>query len=310
MEKISLSSKRFEEPEFNLREWGLKSKISRENTKSRRFSASNIASFREETRSFRSNVSFSSTASSPGYPLGDEIDPSTYSFTTALRALQGRTGHGWETLSPDHGFALSSKWNDAEKYICNPLSGEFPLECLSTKTLSGRFMSIPTTISRTIAMSTTHAKAISSKTCITHEDNVHEFLIQEKKMKTTTRDVGTQSTPPDHSSSSPSPASTPSIRERPLKHCHMEDGESSNSTYSTSVTEIKLQLSEESEEKEMREMETGAKLDERKKDKEMCKCKQSGGCLSWIVWMRRRQRGKHKPRWKVLFGNSNKKIEL
>lgn len=55
---------------FNLREWALKARmISRENTNSRRFSASNIRSFREDTRSFRSNITISSTASSPGYPL-------------------------------------------------------------------------------------------------------------------------------------------------------------------------------------------------------------------------------------------------
>lgn len=52
-------------------------------------------------------------------------------------ALQARSGYGWECLSPD-GFALHSKWNEAEKYICNPLSGEVPMECLSAKTLSGR----------------------------------------------------------------------------------------------------------------------------------------------------------------------------
>ena len=93
----------------------------------------------------------------------DEIDPATYSFTTALKgitvfmimnfrvllvqavtfcvyfaALQARSAyHSWEALSPD-GFALHSKWNEAEKYICNPLSGQVPLECLSAKTLSGR----------------------------------------------------------------------------------------------------------------------------------------------------------------------------
>jgi len=73
-----------------------------------------MRSFREDTRSFRSNIAISSTASSPGYPLkgaflftpiqssscfqifisfshqivpfvADEIDPSTYSFTTALK---------------------------------------------------------------------------------------------------------------------------------------------------------------------------------------------------------------------------------
>jgi len=52
--------------------------------------------------------------------------------------LQARAGYNrWGCLSPD-GFALNSKWNEAERYICNPLSGEVPLECLSAKTLSGR----------------------------------------------------------------------------------------------------------------------------------------------------------------------------
>ena len=55
----------------------------------------------------------------------------------ANAALQARSGYGWECSSPD-GFALNSKWNEAEKYICNPLSGEVPMECLSAKTLSGR----------------------------------------------------------------------------------------------------------------------------------------------------------------------------
>ncbi|PHU00984.1 hypothetical protein BC332_30771 [Capsicum chinense] len=63
---------------------GLKAKISRENTNSRRFSASYI-SFREDAKSFRSNILISSIVSSPGYTLRDEIDPFTYSFTTALK---------------------------------------------------------------------------------------------------------------------------------------------------------------------------------------------------------------------------------
>jgi hypothetical protein len=44
-----------------------------------------------------------------------------------------------------------------------------------------------------------------------------------------TRDVGTQSTPPDLSSSSPSPASTPSIVERSIKRFEIEAGDSPNS---------------------------------------------------------------------------------
>lgn len=61
-----------------------------------------------------------------------------YGLVWFCAALQARTVYNsWECSSPD-GFALNSKWNDAEKYICNPLSGEFPMECLSAKTLSGR----------------------------------------------------------------------------------------------------------------------------------------------------------------------------
>lgn len=33
---------------------------------------------------------------------------------------------------------LSFKWNEAEKYISNPYSGEVPMECLSSKALSER----------------------------------------------------------------------------------------------------------------------------------------------------------------------------
>ena len=44
-----------------------------------------------------------------------------------------------------------------------------------------------------------------------------------------TKDVGTQSTPPDRSSTSPSPASTPPIKERSLKDCGKEETGSSNS---------------------------------------------------------------------------------
>lgn len=64
---IGNSTRRSDDCDFNLREWTLKAKISRENTNSRRFSASYITSFREDAKSFRSNISISSTASSPGY---------------------------------------------------------------------------------------------------------------------------------------------------------------------------------------------------------------------------------------------------
>lgn len=46
-----------------------------------------------------------------------------------------------------------------------------------------------------------------------------------------TKDVGTQSTPPDRSSTSPSPASTPPIKERSLKACRKEETGSPNSYF-------------------------------------------------------------------------------
>lgn len=67
------SSRKPDEAEFNLREWALKAKLSREKTNSRRYSASYIGSFRENAKSFRSNVTISSTASSPGYTLRGTI---------------------------------------------------------------------------------------------------------------------------------------------------------------------------------------------------------------------------------------------
>ncbi|KAG5227145.1 mental retardation GTPase activating protein [Salix suchowensis] len=231
---------RRDEPEFNLREWAFRAQLSGENTtisRSRRFSGSNIRSFGEDARSFRSNITISSTASSPGYSLRDEIDPSTYSFTAALRALQARSGYYniWECSSPD-GFALNSKWNEAEKYIRNPLSGEVPMECLSAKTLSGRsFRNLTNriTMSAPLVYSNHRSRQIQTKTTTstaTNDDIVNHFPIKEDKMegKLSTRDVGTQSTPPDvSSSSSPCPAApTPPIREG--KRCEVEDEDSPN----------------------------------------------------------------------------------
>ncbi|CAI9110707.1 OLC1v1010775C1 [Oldenlandia corymbosa var. corymbosa] len=218
-----LGSRRRDDPEFNLKEWALKARISRENTGSRRFSASNIRSFREDARSFRSNITISSTASSPGYTLKEEIDPSTYSFTTALKAIQAKTVYSWEYMSPD-GLALNSKWNDAEKYICNPYSGEVPLECLSAKTLSARsFRSLTSRITMSAPLiypSNNYSRQLQTKPTITIHEDEDQFNLQDKKnlRSMSTRDIGTQSTPPIFSSSSsPSPAATPSIEERPIK---------------------------------------------------------------------------------------------
>ncbi|XP_010263001.1 PREDICTED: uncharacterized protein LOC104601394 [Nelumbo nucifera] len=302
MEQASLGSRRRDEPDFGLREWSLRARISRENTNSRRFSASNIRSFREEARSFRSNATISSTASSPGYTLRDEIDPSTYSFTTALKALQVRSSYSWECLSPD-GFALNSKWYEAEKYISNPLSGEVPMECLSAKTLSG--ISIPPSTASRASMSGplvcySHARHIQKKPTIV-EDDQNESAIQEKKVQYSTRDVGTQSTPPDLSSSSPSPTSTPSIKERSLRRCEVESGESPNNC----GTKVKPEEEIGAEEKVEKQGGTREDEEEIRTEKKMCKCRQ-GGCLSWTsLWMGNRQRGKHKLRWQVSFGKRN-----
>ncbi|XP_015581620.2 uncharacterized protein LOC8287242 isoform X2 [Ricinus communis] len=299
---------RQEPADFSLREWGLRPQISRENTKSRRFSGSHITSFREDyARSFRSNITISSTASSPGYPLKDEIDPSTYSFTTALKALQARAGYNsWECLSPD-GFALNSKWNEAEKYICNPLSGEVPMECLSAKTLSGRsFRNSSTnsiTMSAPLVYSSHHLRQISAKPpsiAIPDHDIAVHLPIQEKKMEgMTTRDVGTQSTPPDLSSSSPSPASTPPILERYLKRCELaEDGDSPNCNGKLKV-EGKVEEKETKRKEETRKGE-GEKEERKKKENNPLwrSSSMQGGCLSWL---RKRQREKHKPRKRNIF---------
>ncbi|KAK4410220.1 hypothetical protein Sango_0095000 [Sesamum angolense] len=231
MEHSSGNSRQHDEPDFNLKEWALKARISRENTSSRRFSASNLRSFREDAKSsFRSNITISSsTASSPGYTLREEIDPSTYSFTTALKALQAKTVYTWEHLSPD-GYTLNSKWNDAEKYICNPLSGEVPLECLSAKTLSGRsFRSVTSRITMSAPLIyPSQAHHFHANSPITEHETQDEVTSQEKK-RGTMRDVGTQSTPVLVSSSSPSPAPTPSIEERSIKVI-MSEAEGGDST--------------------------------------------------------------------------------
>ncbi|KAK7340788.1 hypothetical protein VNO77_21501 [Canavalia gladiata] len=279
------SSRRRDESEFNFREWAVKARINRENTNSRRFSGSYMRSFREDTRSFRSNVTISSTASSPGYPLKDEIDPSTYSFTTALKALQARAGYNsWECLSPD-GYALNSKWNEAERYICNPLSGEVPLECLSAKTLSGRsFRNSTNRITMSVPLVYSSRYTQTKPETYTQEDLALQFPIPEKKKEGITRDVGTQSTPPCLSSSSPSPASTPSIMEGSKNRA--ADSPNSNS---------KTKSEEEVEEKENETWETKEtereKNEWRKEEEQLCN---QGGCFSWMKKKRQRERKKDK----------------
>uniref|UniRef100_A0A6N2LYM7 Uncharacterized protein n=2 Tax=Salix viminalis TaxID=40686 RepID=A0A6N2LYM7_SALVM len=302
-------SHRGDETEFNLREWAFKAQNSRENTRSRRFSGSNIRSFREDARSFRSNTTISSTASSPGYSLREEIDPSTYSFTTALKALQARSGYSnnRECLSPD-GFALNSKWDEAEKYICNPLSGEVPMECLSAKTLSGRsFRSLTNRITMSAPLVfSNHSRQIHTRTTAiaTHDDIANHFPIKENTLEglVSTRDVGTQSTPPELSSSSfsPSPASTPSITER--KRCEIQGGDSPNCNSKLKVEE-QVQVKGTRGEEEATKREINKEEMQNKNDEQMWRCsiRKQGGCLSW---MRKRQREKSKPKKKNFFFSS------
>ncbi|KAI4321298.1 hypothetical protein MLD38_034699 [Melastoma candidum] len=319
-----------DETEFSLKEWDVRARIvGRQNTGSRRFSASNVRTLREEARSFRSNFTVSSTASSPGYLLHDEIDPSTYSFTNAVKALQAKQRYVnvWDSMSPE-GFVLNSKWSDAERYICNPLSGEVPMECLSAKTLSQRsFRSITSriTMSAPLVYPSHYPRHIqprppppaSTPPATSHNSAV--LPIQENKAGLgRTRDIGIQSTMSDSiSSSSLSPASTPSIREREVKRCALEAEDSLNS-------ESKVNLSEEEgEEKDQRKgdertiiiiqgidgevddendesIEGGGGGDSGRIGQVRMKCRR-GGCLSWVMAMRKNEKKNkkkmnHKPK--------------
>lgn len=81
-------------------------------------------------------------------------------------ALQARSLNSWECFSLD-GFTLNSKWNEAEKYICNPLSGEVPMECLSAKSLSGRsFRNLANRIAVSAPLVySNHSQQIQTKPC-------------------------------------------------------------------------------------------------------------------------------------------------
>ncbi|OIT06401.1 PREDICTED: uncharacterized protein LOC109210929 [Nicotiana attenuata] len=292
------SSRRRDDGDFNLREWTLKAKFSRENTNSRRFSASYIRSFREDAKSFRSNISISSTASSPGYTLREEIDPSTYSFTTALKALKAKTVNSWEYMSPD-GLALNSKWNEAEKYICNPLSGEVPLECLSAKTLSGRsFRQLTSKITMSASLiypSQFQTRQFQTKPPIKVVPHLstHEIEVQipsKEKKSSITRDVGIQSSSPGYmSSKSPSPARTPSIEERSTKRCQADADDSPMTTPELKSEKVLVEVKETRREEDTKR--NGEQVEEmRNTSNNNYKGKQSSksryreigaGCLPW-----------------------------
>ncbi|KZV53869.1 hypothetical protein F511_00135 [Dorcoceras hygrometricum] len=279
IEKSAYGSRRHDdEVDFDLKEWGLKARISRENTNSRRFSASNLTSFREDATSFRSNVTISSTTSSPGYTARAEIDPSTYSFTTALKALQARTIYTWEYLSPDKGYTLHSKWSEAEKYISDPLSGRVPLECLSAKTLSGRsFRSLTSRITMSAPLIYPSMNLQQPHSNSIQNENEKKTAVLERLKTITTRDIGTQSTPVDLSSRSPSPIPTPSIEERSMKKSETEGGDSSVS----SGKEVEVQKPREDDKFMQR---SGGEESRSKARKKAYTC----SCLSLITRKRRR----------------------
>ncbi|CAN6872899.1 unnamed protein product [Brassica oleracea] len=273
---------RGDEQEFmNLREWDRRARLIRENPTSRRFSASYVGSFREDHHKSSSRTylnSISSTASSPGYTLKDEIDPSTYSFTNALKALQAKTMFNNREWLTQEGFALNSKWNEAEKYICNPVSGEVPMECLSSKTLSARsFRNLTTTMSAPLHYPNPNPLMNNigqnkpndnPNVKVIHEDLYapDPVLVRaEKKVVGLKRDVGIQSTSVDLSSGSPSPAKTPPIMERSLKR-HVESNDSPvefNLKLEGQQEDLKLEEEEKEEGKQEMSNEEGEETEEK-----------------------------------------------
>ncbi|XP_071703753.1 uncharacterized protein [Rutidosis leptorrhynchoides] len=278
----------------DTKEWGVKARmISRDNTISRRFSTSHITSIREDTckcKSFRSNFAISSTTSSPSYSLKEEIDMATYSFTNALKALQRRSINTWEYMLPE-GFALNSKWDEAERYICNPLSGEVPLECLSSKALSkGRSfsnrMTMPASLIHHSSRIQPH-KLANMIHPIKDEDEAKENKIEARSITMMKRDVGIQSM---LSESSLSSISTPSVQERSIKF-NMDLDSSDSSATSTSKSESELQSNMEFKAEDMDGKEETKEDDEDEIAKRyFCMYHQKRGCFSFKhLWSRNKR---------------------
>ncbi|CAH8386721.1 unnamed protein product [Eruca vesicaria subsp. sativa] len=323
-----------EEPEFmNLREWDRKARLIRENPNSRRFSASYVGSFRKDYHksSSRTTVNnISSTASSPGYTLKEEIDPSTYSFTNALKALQAKAMFNKREWLTQEGFALNSKWNEAEKYICNPLSGEVPMECLSSKTLRTRSFRNLTTMSAPLhyhnpnpSMNNIGQNKPSNNpnVRVIHEDLYapDPVLVRgEEKVVGLKRDVGIQSTSVDLSSGSPSPAETPPIMERSLKRyveandspvdfnlkleyqqedLKLAENETEEEKHDINKEEEegKQEMSKEEEEKQEITKEKGKEEQEMSEEEQQVKKNKTrgSGCFPWVR-LRQRQARKSK----------------
>lgn len=285
------SQGRQHEPELDFKEWSMKARIRRENNRgsSRRYSASFIGTLLREdeepaSKSFRSHAyTISSTASSPGYTLKGDIDPSTYSFTTALKALKSKNIYSWEQMSPEGRLPLNSKWSEAERYICNPLSGEFPLECLSAKTLSARSFHQH---SARIAISTPNVplppRHLQRKpSTAIHEDEL-KFPIHEDKIDSIKRDGGMESpTPVNMDSSNPSPV-TPSIEERAIKRSGAESEDSLQSSENR-MFDMKEEMKEANEEEQGGREANEGKNDQNGSKKMMSRSRQgAGGCF--VLW--------------------------
>ncbi|KAK4789122.1 hypothetical protein SAY86_020441 [Trapa natans] len=201
--------------------------------------------------------------------------------------LQARTGRVWQCLSPE-GFALNSKWNEAEKYICNPLSGEFPMECLSAKTLSGRCnLTSRITMSAPLTYPSSHHSTRQSQT----EPSSQPLTVPGKKPGIVmTRDVGIQSSPMELSSGSMSPTSTLSVAESvQFKKLGTEAMKSNKEVDSKEATggaaggdgEVR-RLNNDEDKKE-------------KQEKRRTRCRwghSRSGCLWWIKKMQRDEKNK------------------
>lgn len=323
---------------------------------SRRYSASHATSFREEeeeedednktvinhksSASSRSNFTISSTVSSPGYNFKEEIDLSSYSFSSALGALQGRR---WEGTGRGEGLALNSKWNEAEKYICNPLSGEVPVECLSanTRLRGGRsFRSsdrLTTRRGRRSSMSAPLFYPPKPHNLLHHPHQPHHHLLlgiitdknpaapgipnnmqKGEKMATTCHHhhhlIGSKTS---RNCSPAAAAPTPSninIQESSPVIMRTHSHPSSSSTAKVQSHEEKREeIKGESRKEEAAEITGKNELGEKGKQEtaaeseELRRRRPGGGCLLWrrFLWMRKRERDKEKLRGPTKIKNSH-----
>lgn len=96
-------------------------------------------------------------------------------FDLLLSALQTRSGRDFSSQpikSILNGSPLHSKWNEAERFICNPYSGEVPLECLSSKTLSRSALINSNRTAKSGPLVFSYARGTQSKSTITHGEEI------------------------------------------------------------------------------------------------------------------------------------------